>query len=100
MFSFPILATVSFTADLTVRVKPVILQQNHEIEFECVMSNVKLGAPASDVVYDVEWYVTKSGRDKLVYKKKVETGRIVVDQSILIPDFKGLNIDVNSQFSF
>ena len=81
-------------------VKPVILQQNHEIEFECVKSNVNLGAPESDVVYDVEWYVTKSGRDKLVFKKQVETGRIVVDQSVLIPDFKGLNVHVNFQFCF
>ena len=70
-----------------------MVQGTHEIQFECVMSNVVLGTTTGDIVFDVEWYITKSGRSVKVFEETTD-GPIVVGQSVLLA-YKGLNVYVS-----
>ena len=80
-------------------VKPTMVGTNHEIKFECVMAEAythNTSAAIGDIIFDAEWYITKSGRRKLVHSETTD-GDIILTQSQLLPNFQGRNFNVRTQ---
>ena len=76
---------MTFSADLEVVAKPVVIpgaDPEHQIQFECVMSNPDLGITTGDVVYDVAWHLTKSGRRHKVHQETTDRN-MYLNQSVL-----------------
>ena len=77
-------------------VSPVVKQGRHEIQFECLMSDVQLSTdPGNDVLFDVIWYIHKSGRKREVHREETVPGPLIMGQSVLL-NYQGLNVNVGS----
>ena len=85
---------VEFKADVDVDVRPVIREGRHEIQFECVMSKVNLTtAPGNQVLFDVIWYIHKSGKKREVHREEGVPGPLTLQESVLAL-YPGLDVNV------
>ena len=76
-------------------VSPVMKQSRHEIQFECLMSDVQLStSPGNDIMFDVIWYIHKSGRKLEVHREENVPGPLIMGQSVLLK-YQGLNVNVS-----
>ena len=79
-------------------VKPTMVGTKHEIKFECVMTrnyNHNVSTAVGDVVFDAEWYITRSGRRERIHNEMTD-GEIVLTESQLSPNFQGRNVNVRT----
>ena len=92
---FILASQVKFEADVDVGVSPVMKQGRHEIQFECLMSDVQLStSPGNDIMFDVIWYIHKSGRKLEVHREENVPVPLITGQSVL-QNYQGLHINVS-----
>ena len=94
-FVFILASQVKFEADVDVGVSPVINQSRHEIQFECLMSDVQLStSPGNEIMFDVIWYIHKSGIKREVHREENVPGPLIMGQYVLLK-YQGLNVNVS-----